>query len=122
LTGSGTIFAYQTSKTSTVLTRSELALDSYLTFSYDQISSTAQNLLEFADASSKLWLYGGTLHTTATGLTLTKGTLMVEADSCIGSKASANPITFGDNSSSANDFACSIAGGAVLKLNQGALS
>lgn len=121
-------FAYQSSKTSTLLAKSHLQLDTGFTFSYDPVNSASKNLIQFADATAKLILNGATLHTTATGMELRKGKVMVERDSFLSSQAYTvedqtvdNGITFGNNLS-ADDFVCEILSGVTLHVKAGTFS
>ncbi|KKP35326.1 MAG: hypothetical protein UR26_C0006G0010 [candidate division TM6 bacterium GW2011_GWF2_32_72] len=79
LTGSGK-FIYSTNQISTINSYSSLILDSNVTFSYAPVSNS-RDLLDFTDKTSILELNGGTLHSTTTGLRLTKGTLLVSNNS-----------------------------------------
>jgi len=72
-----TIFAYETSQASTI------ASDAKLTFAHDTTFSYAppvasRDLLSMTDQTSRLHLKGCTLHSTATGIRLTKGTLLLD--------------------------------------------
>jgi len=126
LKGIDTIFAYESSVTSTVLAHSSVELDIGFTFSYDP-GIASQNLLQFIDDTSKLILNGATLHATITGLQLTKGTLIVDSNSTMesesptGDNAIVNGITFGDDTG-AGDFACSIYNGVTLFIATGTLN
>lgn len=127
------IFAYQAGQQSIILSRSTLTLDSNFTFSYDPIVIGDNVLLAFEDNTSKLVLDGATLHTTATGLQLTHGKLLVKRDSYLSSESVdtiieydteyetfEGGITFGDEYAE-DDFVCEILSGAALHLNQGIL-
>lgn len=119
--GPGTAFVYQSDQQSLINADATLLLDNGLTFSYDQISSTSQSLIAFTDATSFLIINGGTLHTTTTGLTLTKGSVVVQGDSFISTPTVATPITLGDGITAANDMAVTIAACGRLKLLSGSL-
>ena len=124
------IFAYQTDQTSTIMKESVLKLDKGFTFSYDPVSSTAPDLLEFIDNSSHLILNSASLCTTVTGMQLQKGSLFVRGNSILCSEIKVlsstetidNGITFGDSSDANNDFVCEIASSAELKVSQGSLN
>ena len=125
------MFVYSTSKTSTLLAKSELELDVGFTFSYDP-GAMSKTLFELEADSSKLTLNGATFHTTVTGLELTKGQLRVTRDSTLSSETKLiedeleavlidEGITFG-NSVSDDDFSCDVYSGATLMLSQGTLN
>jgi len=120
-------FAYQTTKTSTLLTRSTLTLDVGFTFSYDP-NCNSKDLIDMEDDTSMLLLNGATLHTTPTGMQLTKGKLRVLRDSFLSSEAGMvgdedtdEGITFGNDSSS-DDLKCDILSGVTLHVLQGSLN
>jgi hypothetical protein len=129
-------FAYQTNKTSTIYADSSLKLDTGFTFSYDPTVEACTTLLAFEDQTSYLRLDNATLHTTATGLQLTKGKLFVKGDCTFSSEREVKPIlvdpvngiyfdeivdvgiTFGDNNAD-NDFIYEILPSSQIKLTQG---
>lgn len=125
-------FVYASSQTSTLFSKSELELDIGFTFSYDP-GVQSQILFELEDETSKLTLNGATLHTTVTGMQLTKGHLRVLRDSFIASELQEvedeirymtiinRGITFGDSSSDL-DLHCTIFSGATLFLTDGSLN
>jgi len=122
MTGEST-FVYASSQTSTLLANSNLELDVGFTFSYDA-GSASKTLFELEDATSKLILDGATLHTTVTGMQLTKGKLKVLRDSFICSEVQGDideGITFGDGTAS-GDLVCDIFSGVTLRINQGSLN
>lgn len=122
-------FVYHTSQTSTICGDSELVLDNGFTFSYDP-GINSKSLLEFADEASSLILKSATLHSTATGMQLTKGRLNVKGDSYLSTEKIViyttmqqyldEGITFGSGVA-ADDFTCCIIGGASLTLSGGTL-
>ncbi|MFC1842268.1 WD40 repeat domain-containing protein [Candidatus Dependentiae bacterium] len=121
------IFAYQTVKTSTILSKSTLELDLGFTFSYNP-NIYSQNLIYLQDNSSIINLNGATLHTTVTGMQLINGRLRVLRDSFMSSETEVlvdryldEGITFG-NSNASNDFVCDIYGGVTLHVLQGSLN
>lgn len=120
--GEGTAFVYQSNQQSLINADAALILDQGVTFSYDQINSTSQSLLAFTDASSFLMLNGATLLTTTTGITLTKGSLLVQGDSFISTPTVSTPITFGDGASAVNDMHVTIAACGRLTLASGAVN
>jgi len=129
--GGDTTFVYATSKTSTLLAKSELHLDVGFTFSYDP-GIISKTLLEFENETSKLTLDGATLHATVTGMQLTKGQLRVTRDSSIcaetlivddgeSSTFINECMTFGDGTAQ-NDLECDIYSGVTLNFTGGTLN
>jgi WD40 repeat protein len=121
-------FTYSSSKTSTLLPKSNLRLDVGFTFSYDP-GSPSKQLIEFVDATSKLILNGATLHATVTGMDLRKGKILVERDSFLSSEKSFSAdnavidegIVFGNNSSS-DDCVTEILSGVTLHVKSGSIA
>jgi len=132
-------FAYQTMKTSTILSKSTLALDagfvfSYepansllLTFSYNPENIVSKDLIALEDSSSTILLNGATLHATCEGMELKKGRLRVSRDSFLSSEKLLfegiyfdGGITFGDGTVE-NDLLCYIYAGNGLNAIQGTL-
>jgi len=111
------VFAYQSSQTSTINARAQLMLDSNFTFSYAP-SSASRDLIAFVDGTSQLVLNGATLHTTTTGMNLTKGQLVAHGISHLSSDAD---ITVGDLIL-ADDFSLFIDAGAQLVIDSGTLN
>ena len=133
-------FAYQSMKTSTILSKSTLALDagfvfSYepansllLTFSYDSANIVSKDLIALEDSSSTILLNGATLHATCEGMELKKGRLRVSRDSFLSSEKLLfegvyydGGITFGDGTAE-NDIGCYIYAGNGLNTIQGTLN
>jgi len=112
------VFAYQSKKTSTLLSKSNLELDLGFTFSYDPVNVVSQNLVEMEDSTSTLILNGATLHTTGTGIQLTKGKLRVLRDSFLSSEN--DGVTLG-NGNSSEDIQCDIFSGVTLWVTQGSI-
>jgi len=121
------IFAYQSIKTSTLLSQSTLELDVGFTFSYNPVGSDAKDLLALEDSSAMLLLNGATLHTTGYGMELTKGKLRVLRDSFLSSEKTVELDEFGDeffthqgitlgNSNSSEDIVCDIFSGVTLHV------
>ncbi|MCK4499251.1 hypothetical protein KAU11_02035, partial [Candidatus Babeliales bacterium] len=75
--GTPLVFAYQSPQVATIHSTGKLMLDRYITFSYDP-PVAQKDLLVMEDATSILHLNGCTLFSTATGLELTGGRLIVE--------------------------------------------
>lgn len=75
---SGThVFTYQSSSASSIQSDATLFFDTGMTFSYAP-SAAEKKLLIMSDQSSIVHIYETSLHSTSTGLQLTKGTLIVE--------------------------------------------
>ncbi len=124
LSGDERIFTYQSDQPSTILSKSSLILDEGVTFSYD---AHLPNLLQFKDKSSKLILDGATLHTTVTGLELTKGRIKVRGNSVVSSEIFGegediidNGISFGDQNKN-NDFKITILPSVSLACLEGSI-
>lgn len=122
-------FAYQSCHTSTIHSNSKLKLDENMTFSYDPIFVASKDLLEFEDDSAKLLMRSATLHTTVTGMNLTKGAIDIRGNCNFSSEVEAvddftiidEGITFGDRNS-ANDLYLSVCAGSSLNLLQGSIN
>lgn len=128
-TGTITNFAYQSLKPCLINTQATLLLDTGFTFSYDATRLASTTLLQFADASATLFLNGATLCATTTGLTLTKGSVVVRGDSTfatqtkvVGCHTVDNGIVLGDGLSAINDCACTILAGSQLQVIGGSLN
>ncbi len=114
-------FVYQSTRQSSISVYSELILDRKITFSYDPIGGNNKELISFEDETSILYLDNATLHTTTTGLKLTKGTMIVDGVCNLSSEIYNNKgegITFGDDRG-VSDFHCEILGGSVLNVSNG---
>lgn len=118
--GEDLIFAYQTTLTSQVLSNARFILDELVTFSYAPITAN-QDLVSLVDATAQLILRGATLHSTTTGLRLTKGQLVVENQSFISSEATmiSQAMSFGDGINSFNDLTIHFEPAATLELVRG---
>lgn len=123
----GNTFAYQTTRTSTVGSNARMIFEESTTFSFDPILdsafsvTTAKNLINFTDATSRLVFSASDLYVTKTGLQLTKGTLEFKGDCNVYSDASNNweGIIFGDGSSADNDLNIDVLPDAHLSLYSG---
>jgi uncharacterized delta-60 repeat protein len=120
--GDGYSFIYQSPIVSTIDKNGIMILNSGLTFEYDP-SIAARDLLQLIDSTSQLILNGATLHSTRTGLQLTRGSLMVDQKSFIFSEAlvKAEGIMFGDGINVENNLNVHIAPAAVLEVTSGFL-
>ena len=114
------VFAYQSSKQSSIKSNATWFFDSGMTFSYDP-STASSNLIAFTDRTSILHLYETTLFATDVGLQLTKGKLIVEGTCPVISEASveANGILFGDGASAANNLYLDIREESGLRADSG---
>ncbi|MCB9493803.1 MAG: hypothetical protein H6679_06040 [Epsilonproteobacteria bacterium] len=121
------VFAYQSKMTSTVHANAVMCLESNFTFSYDP-SRARKDLLHLDDGGT-LHLKGATLHTTITGMKLTKGNFVIDGKSNLNVEtrlhdvdhtAQEAKIEFGNNLL-ADDLKCTIMVGAHLNLTNGEL-
>jgi len=87
LIGDGHTFAYQTDQVSTVSTYGRLIVDNGMTFSYDP-PIASRELIVLHDEMSQVILDGGTLHSTSTGMRLTRGSLVIDRMSAFSSEGS----------------------------------
>lgn len=120
LEGEQKLFTFQTDAPATIEPFSSITVDNGVTFSYDP-SIANKNLLLFSDSTSCLRLIGGTLHASATGLNLLKGSLCVDNNSSITSDGVVDneAIAFGDGVASSNNFNINIDPAALLELVTG---
>ena len=123
-------FTYKSGQQSNILSKATLFLDKNSTFSYDA-GIMSKELIVFQDDTSILYLNGASLHTTLTGIQLTKGTMFVEGSCYLSSETIT--VSWGDlagnilinegvafgNNSSAQDFTCKILNGSKLELTAG---
>jgi len=122
------VFAYQSSRTSTLFSNATLQLDSGFTFSYDPIVVASKNLLAFQDQSAELIMNSATLHATVTGMCLANGTLDVRGNSYFSSEIQVidqftqidKGISLGNDVAS-NDMYVEIESSAILTVSQGSL-
>ncbi len=112
-----------TNSGSKILSHSKLILDTGLTFSYSP-SSSNRGLLGMEDASSVLFLNGCSVHSTLTGMRLTKGTLIVDHKNKFynpGATSLSQAIAFGDGTAS-NDLGIEIMPGGRIQVQSGQLA
>lgn len=121
-------FAYQSLKTSLIMSNAMLILDQGFTFSYDATRSASKTFFQFNDETASMFLNGATLHATTTGLNLTHGTLIARGDCGLSSEIKKvhsaiidNGITIGDGTS-ADDFAIIIQAGSQLLVSTGSIN
>lgn len=79
-------FNYTSRQTSTIAPNAQLMFDMDVTFSYAPTIPN-QNLLYMPDVNATLYLYGCTLHSTRTGLSLKNGTVLVDDSVTMSSEA-----------------------------------
>jgi hypothetical protein len=124
LKGKNLLFVYETIQTSTILANSQLTLDQGLTFSYYPQDGISNNLLQYVDSTSFLRLNNASLYTGLMGLSLTKGSFIVNRNSVISSDVqddTDNGFTFGDETNG-NDLTVVILQGSQLSLIQGSIN
>jgi len=104
-------FIYTSVATSSIDKQSSLLVSKNTTLKFAP-NGTASRLLNFSDATSRLYFDGATLHTTSTALKLLRGTIIID-----------NHVTFsseGTNSGEATEFksdtSLNLLGGAVLDI------
>ena len=120
ISGTGT-FIYQSTQSSTIGAFSRLKIDHGITFSYDPVDAS-RDLLLFTDSTSSPFLFNCTLFSTATGMQLTQGTLVLDGRVVFESDASNQNegIQFGDGSA-VNDLVIDVMPGAEMELASGYL-
>jgi len=120
-----TKFVYESTQTSTILSRSQLKFDAGFTFSYAP-ASTSKDLLEFEDETSKLLLKSATFHATTTGAELCCGRLLIKDSATLCSEVAVTDegvvidegIAVGDGT---GDMICEIYPSANLNVTGGSL-
>ena len=123
IVGDGFTLTWESDQELTIGTDSKLILGEGVTFDYDP-TGNSRNLLVFTDNSSELVMsQDSTLNAGTSGINLTKGTLVVNANATLSAESStaASEITFGDGSTSSNDIKVEIGNAVELQLSQGAL-
>ena len=120
--GPTTIFAYQSDQQSSIGAYSMIKFDSGMTFSYDP-PTASNDLLAFVNSTAVMHLEDTTLHSTTTGLHLTKGTLEVNGDCFISSDATVEGegIMIGDGVLAVNDVDIKYFAESSLKVVSGYL-
>jgi len=118
--GDGYTFIYQTDQISTVSVCSAIILDNNLTFSYDP-PGALRDLIELSQVSSQFVLNGATLHSTAAGLRLKKGRLVIDRRSFISSdgQEDGESISFGDGGDAENNLGVQFLPAATLEIIKG---
>ena len=113
-------FIYNTDVASTVYENASLKFDTDMTFSYAP-TSNSNSLLVFNDVTSKLVLCEASLHSTTTGLQLTKGTLTIDGTVDVTSDATvqAEGVMIGDGMSVTNDMQINLGPESVFDVERG---
>lgn len=113
-------FSYQSSQASTIKANSTWFFDAGMTFSYKP-PSASKNLIVMESNSSILHLYETSMHSTTTGVRLTKGILFVDGTCPVYSDATTDgqAIAFGDGASVSNDLAIKIGPESGLDVRSG---
>lgn len=117
------VFAYTSSKKSTVYAHATWSFDAGMTFSYAP-ASTSKTLISCIDKTSVLHFFETSLVTTTTGWQLTKGSIVFEGICPLMSDAiqSSQGLIFGDGVSSANDVVVSFLPESQLHVISGFVS
>jgi hypothetical protein len=113
------ILTYSSAVASTIASQSKLTIDQGTTFYYAPTVAN-RDLLAMTDRSSILYLNGCTFRSTATGVRLTKGRVLLDSDvtfSCLGT-ASSESISFGDGTA-VNDVDVTFLSGAQIEAYGG---
>jgi hypothetical protein len=115
-------FGYTTKGQSTINPGGIMYLDESIIFNYEP-SSDAKNLIQLGCPGSKIVLDRATLHSTCTGIQLTKGILEARGNCYVSSDAtcSAQGIMFGDGISAGNDLSINVLDASKLELTSGYL-
>lgn len=113
-------FEYQSSMSSYIEPCSNLRMIDGSLFSYAPLS-TDRELIVMQGDYSELELYGATLHSTTTGICLTKGILSIYGESKVSSDATceAEGICFGDGISEDNDLLVDVKPNADWEITSG---
>lgn len=115
-------FSYRSTSSCFIKDAGTWLFDRNMTFSYDPTIQSA-SLIDMADPDGILYLNGADLYTTHTGLSLTKGTLMIDNKVDVynvGAVALSQSVRFG-NGTSADDLNVHINPGGSLNLQSGVI-
>ncbi|MBS1987763.1 hypothetical protein JST56_02110 [Candidatus Dependentiae bacterium] len=120
--GRDTTFVYSSPEQSLINERAELILQDDFTFSYAP-QTESRGLISLVDDTARIILHNASIHSTQTGLQLTKGYLEVHGHCSLQSDAwyEAEGITLGDGVSEANDLKIDIYPESNLSLDSGYL-
>ncbi len=111
------IFSYESVLTSSIMAKSQLILDSGMTFSYNP-SNNNNNLLKFMERSATLVLDGADMYVGPMGLQLTTGKFKVNRNSQMRTDGE---ISFGTGTMS-DDIECNIISGIEFLFGNGVLN
>jgi hypothetical protein len=113
-------FTYQSASVSTIQSKSALNVGYQTGFRYAPLSNQKTNIA-LQDATSTIFLNGGTLSSTPTGLQLTTGRLMLDGKVFVQSDATnlAEAVMFGDGISASNDLSVIMMPAAQLSITSG---
>lgn len=111
-------FDYQSVQQSTIGSKGVFEIRKGATFSYNPLSDS-RDLLKLGCSDAKIKLVDSTLHSTTTGLQLTKGIIDIKGDSFISSDATIpeNGITFGDGILESNDIEVNVLSNADVEFS-----
>ena len=115
-------FTYRSTSSCFIKDAATWMFDRNMTFSYDP-TIQSENLIDMSDPDGILFLNGADLYTTHTGLSLTKGTLMIDNKVDVynvGATALSQSVRFG-NGTSADDLNVHINPGGSLNLQSGVI-
>jgi hypothetical protein len=120
--GRDTTFAYSSPEQSLIKERAELILQDDFTFSYAP-QTASRGLISLVDDTARIIMNNASIHSTQTGLQLTKGYLEVHGHCSLQSDAwyEVEGITLGDGVSEANDLKIDIYPESNLSLDSGYL-
>lgn len=114
----GKVFAYQSTKQSTISSNAQLFFDTGMTFSY---STNAANLINLQDSTATLRLYETTLYSNVSGLNFTKGNLIIDGVCPLLNDGTtlAQGISIGDGVSAANNVNLTILAESGFNIRSG---
>ena len=94
-----------------------MIVDKDAIFSYEPVTAN-RDLIQLTNSSSELTLRGATLHSTTTGIRLTKGIVTVDYKSTIASdgQVESNGISFGNGTQSVNNVKIQILPAATMDI------
>lgn len=120
--GRDTTFAYSSPEQSLIKERAELILQDDFTFSYAP-QTASRGLISLVDDTARIIMNNASIHSTQTGLQLTKGYLEVHGHCSLQSDAwyEVEGITLGDGVSETNDLKIDIYPESNLSLDSGYL-
>lgn len=117
VSGSGNTFSYKSQATSKIYEHGNMIVDKDAIFSYEPVTAN-RDLIQLTNSSSELTLRGATLHSTTTGIRLTKGIVTVDYKSTIASdgQIESTGISFGNGTQSANNVKIQILPAATMDI------